>query len=82
MQAKVTFNCKTFVEKDVNNVEMTDFTCDCGNTMYVPLGAVVLGITTSCGHCTATHGYPKEQHCTSLTMGWTNLIEDGDICLD
>lgn len=82
MQSKVTFNGKTYIETDVNNVKMTDFYCECGNHMHIPLGAVELGLTTSCGHCTATHGYPEKEHCASLTMGWTGLIEDGDICLD
>jgi hypothetical protein len=82
MKSKVTFNGQSYTEENVESVVMTDFTCTCGNPMYIPLGAVVLGLTTSCGHCTAKHGYPKEQHCAALTEGWITLIEDGDICLD
>lgn len=82
MQATVTFNGKSYVEQDVDNITMTTYTCSCGNEMHIPLGAVVVGLTTSCGHCTANHGYPKEAHCASLTQGWECLVEDGDICLD
>lgn len=82
MKATVTYNNNVYIEQDVNNVVMTNFTCECGNEMHIPLGAVELGLTTTCGHCTANHGYPKDQHCASVTNGWTELVEDGDICLD
>ena len=82
MQAKVTFNNQVYVEQDVNNVKMTEFKCECGNLMDIPLGTVVLGLTTSCNHCTAEHGYPKERHCAAITEGWESLVEDGDVCLD
>jgi len=82
MQSKVTFNSQEYTEHNIDNVKMTNFTCDCGNPMYIPLGAIVLGLTTSCNHCTANNGYPMENHCASITEGWKSLIEDGDICLD
>lgn len=80
--ATVTFNGNSYTEQDIENPTMTDFTCQCGNPMFIPLGAVVLGLTKDCAHCTATHGYPAETHCAALTQGWVSLIEDGDICLD
>lgn len=75
----VKYEGKEYNEPNPNQPVMTEFTCDCGNPMYIPLGAIVLGLTDSCNHCTANHGYPKDRHCATITNGWIELIEDEEV---
>lgn len=72
----ITYNNKQYIEHDASNPVMTEFTCECGNSMTVPLGGVELGIITTCGHCTTKHGFPRERHQATLTEGWISLTED------
>lgn len=77
MQAIVRYNNTEYTELDINNVVMTHHTCTCGNHMYVPLGAIQVGMVDTCSHCGTD--YPEDNHCAAITEGWVGLIEDGGI---
>lgn len=76
---KVIFDGKTYVEQDVNSITMTTQKCSCGNALYIPLGAWVLGIVSDCSHC--NKDYPKEQHCAALTQSYKEILsfEEGGV---
>ncbi len=75
--AKVIFNGKSAIEPNVNKVMMSRKPCSCGNPMYVPTVARIVGIVTDCAHC--GKDYPMEQHCKAVTQSYIDLIEDGGI---
>lgn len=76
MQTKITFDGNTYTELDNTNPVMEKFICECGNELYIPLAAVVLGITTDCGHCTTTLA---SNHELAITTSYLELIEGEEV---
>lgn len=77
MKTIISYEGKTFEEKDNSNVEMISTNCACGNELYVPLATIVLGLVSDCAHC--GKNYPQENHCEAITESYKGLIEGESI---
>jgi hypothetical protein len=81
MKTTITFNGRTFIEKDNTNIQLVRCKCKCSNKLIIPLGVLTLKLIEDCGHCNTD--YPQSNHCQMLTNSYTDLISEGGIvCLD
>jgi hypothetical protein len=86
MKSTISFEGKSYTERDNKNPLMSNKSCACGNPMHIPQGAWELGIVTSCSHCDIKkedYVFPFKNHCNYITQSYLELIEEGgDISLD
>lgn len=81
MKTVITFNGKEYNEANNKAPRMINKLCKCGNSMYIPIAVLVLGIVEDCAHC--GKDYPALAHCNAITESYKGLIEEGgNICLD
>lgn len=73
MKTTIKYSRKTFIELDNNNPRMISTKCKkCSNPLHVPIGVIVLGLVTDCGHC--GKNYPAQAHCEAITSSYLGLI--------
>lgn len=77
MKTVVTFDGKQYTESNNKAPRMINKSCKCGNSMYIPIAVLVLGIVEDCAHC--GKNYPSITHCQALTESYKSLIEEGGL---
>lgn len=77
MKTTVTYEDKTYTERDNQHPAMITRACNCGNVLTIPVAAWVLGLVTDCGHCHSTSPFPATNHSAAITQGYKELIAEG-----
>lgn len=79
MITTVTYENKTYTERDNQHPAMITRACACGNILTIPVAAWVLGLVTDCGHCHSNNPFPAKNHSAAITQSYKELIADGGI---